>query len=61
MEDAQAALSVAITREALDLEAAMSSTLINVSLEKSAEMQAALSRSAGLAAEGIGGKLDITV
>lgn len=61
MEEVQAAMSVAITKEALDFEAAMSASLINVTFQKSAEMQANLARDAGLAAEGIGKNLNIAV
>ena len=61
MEEVQAAMDVAITREALDFQATVSSTLINVTLQKSAEMQATLARDAGLAAEGIGKNLNICV
>lgn len=61
MDDTQMAMSVAITKEALDFEATMSATLINVSLQKGAEMRASLARDAGLAAEGLGQNLNITV
>ncbi len=61
MEATQAAMSVAISKEAMDFQASMSANLINGSLEKGAEMQNQLARSAGLAAQGIGAKLDITV
>ena len=56
MEDAQAVMSVAVTKEALDFQAAMSANIINVSLDKSAEM-----RAAGLAAQGIGQNIDVCV
>lgn len=52
----QAAMSVAITKEALDFQAAMSANIINVSLDKSADL-----RAAGLAAQGIGQNIDISV
>ena len=61
MDDTQMQMSVAVTREALDFQATMSSAIINGSFEKAAEVQANLSRSAGLAAEGIGTKLDAVV
>lgn len=61
MEEVQAAMSAAITRETLNFEAGMSSALINVTFQKQAEMQADLARNAGLAAEGIGKNLNITV
>lgn len=59
MDDTQMMMDVAITREALDFQASMSSAIINGSFEKAAELQANLARSAGLAAEGIGTKLDV--
>lgn len=64
MEDistVQGAFSVAISKETLDFQASMSSALINGSFEKAAELQAAFSRSAGLAAEGIGVNLNAVV
>lgn len=61
MEDVQAAFGVAITKQALDFEASMSAALISGSFEKSAELQASMARSAGLAAEGIGANLNIEV
>lgn len=61
MEEVQAAMSVAVTKEALDFEANMSANIINVTLQKGAEMQANLARNAGLAAEGIGKNLNLTV
>ena len=61
MEEVQGAMSVAITKEALDFEAAMASSIINVTFQKSAEMQASTARDAGLAAEGIGKNLNIAV
>lgn len=61
MEDTQMAMSVAVTKESLDFQATMSSAIINGSFEKAAELQANLARSAGLAAEGIGGNVNIAV
>lgn len=61
MDDTQMQMSVAVSREALDFQATMSSAIINGSFEKAAELQANLARSAGLAAEGIGTKLDAVV
>lgn len=61
MDDTQMAMSVAITKKSLDFQASMSSAIINGSFEKAAEVQANLARDAGLAAEGIGGKINITV
>lgn len=60
MNDVQAGMSVAITKEAMDFEASMTASLINGTIQKSAEMDAAL-RGAGLAAQGIGQNLDIVV
>lgn len=59
MDDVQMGMSVAVTKEAMNFQASMSANLINGSLEKGVEMQQTLARSAGLAAEGIGGKLDV--
>lgn len=56
MDDVQVGMSVAITKEALDFQAAMSANIINGSFEKMAEM-----RGAGLAAQGIGQNIDISV
>ncbi len=61
MDDAQMAMSVAITKKALDFDASMSAAIINGSFEKAAELQTSLSRDAGLAAQGIGANLNITV
>lgn len=61
MDDTQMAMSVAVTKEALDFNASMTAALIGGTFEKSAEMQAALSRDAGLAAEGIGRNLNLKV
>ena len=60
MNDVQAGMSVAITKEAMDFEASMTASLINGTIQKGAEMDAAL-RDAGLAAQGIGQNLDIVV
>lgn len=54
-------MSVRITREALDFQAGMAAAVINGSLDKSAEMQQNLARSQGLAAEGIGVRLNTSV
>ena len=61
MDPVQAGMSVAVTREALDFQASMSAAVINGSINKSQEMQQVMTRSAGLAAEGVGAKLNITV
>lgn len=61
MEDLQMAMDVAITKEALNFDASMSAALINKTFEKSAELSANLARAAGLAAEGIGKNINITV
>lgn len=58
MDDVQMGMSVAITKEAMNFQASMTANLINGSLEKGAEMEQML-RSQGLAAEGIGAKLDV--
>ncbi len=61
MDDTQMAMSVAITKESLNFDAAMTANLINGSIQKGAEMQAMLARDAGLAAMGIGQNLNIAV
>ena len=61
MEEVQAAMSVAATREALNFDASMTAALISGSIQKGAETQAALARDAGLAAEGIGKNLNMVV
>lgn len=61
MDDMQMAMSVAITREAMDFQANMTAAVINGSLNQGAEMQQSLARVAGLAAEGIGANLNIQV
>lgn len=60
IEDVQTGFAVAITKEAMDFQAGMSAALINGTFEKGAEMEALL-RGQGLAAEGIGKNLDISV
>lgn len=57
----QMVFNAAITREALDFQASMSASLINGTIEKGMEMQENLSRIAGLAAEGIGTNINMTV
>lgn len=61
MEETQVAMSMAITKEALNFDASMAAALINGTIQKGAEMQAALARDAGLAAEGIGKNLNVVV
>lgn len=61
MEDVAAAVGAAITKEAMDFQVSMSAAVINGSFEKAAELQANLARSAGLAAQGIGANINITV
>lgn len=60
MEDVQMGMSVAVTKEALDFQANMSAAVINGSIDKGQEMQQNLARIDGLAAEGIGSKLNVT-
>lgn len=61
MDDTQMAMSVAITKEALDFDAGMSAALINGTIQKGAEMAESLARISGLQAEGIGVNLNLTV
>lgn len=60
MNDVQMGMSVAISREALDFQASMSAAVINGSINKETEMQMRMSKD-GLAAQGIGGKINIEV
>lgn len=59
MDDVQMGMSVTVSKEVMDFQASMSANIINGSLQKGVEMQQAFSRSAGLAAEGLGNKLDV--
>ena len=59
MEDVQMGISVAVTKEALNFQANMASNLINGSIDKGQEMQQKMARIDGLAAEGIGSKLNV--
>ena len=52
--EAQASMSIAMTKKSMDFQASMTASLINGGLQQSAEM-----RDAGLAAQGIGGKLNV--
>ena len=58
---AQMAMDVAMTKKSLEFAASINASLINGSFEKAAELQANMSRNAGLAAQGIGANLNITV
>ena len=58
MDDVQMGMSVRVTKSALNFQASMSAALINGTIDKGAEMEQNM-RSQGLAAEGIGGKLDV--
>ena len=59
MEDVQMGMSVAVTKEALNFQANMASNLINGSIDNGQEMQQKMARIDGLAAEGIGSKLNV--
>ena len=61
MNDVQMGMSVSISREALDFQASMSAAVINGSINKGQEMQMRMDKDAGLAAQGIGGKINIEV
>lgn len=65
MEDMQAtaqmAMDLAISRKALEFDASMNAALITGSFEKAAELQASMNRNAGLAAQGIGVNLNLTI
>ena len=58
MDDVQMGMSVSVTKSALNFQANMSAALINGTIDKGAEMEQDM-RSQGLAAQGIGGKLDV--
>ena len=59
MEDVQMGMSVAVTKEALNFQANLASNRINGSIDKGQEMQQKMARIDGLAAEGIGSKLNV--
>jgi len=61
MNDVQMGMSVSISREALDFQASMAAAVINGSISKGQEMQALMDKNAGLAAQGIGNRLNIEV
>lgn len=61
VQTVQAAFDIAMTKKALNFEADMAASLITGSIQKGAEMQAMMSRDAGLAAEGIGTRVNIAV
>lgn len=61
LQTVQAAFDIAMTKKALNFEADMAASLITGSIQKGAEMQAMMSRDAGLAAEGIGTRVNIAV
>ena len=52
-------MSVAVTKDALNFQATMASAVITGSLDKGQEMQQNMARIDGLAAEGIGSKLNV--
>lgn len=54
-------MSVSISREALDFQASMAAAVINGSISKGQEMKALMDKNAGLAAQGIGNRLNIEV
>ena len=61
MNEVQMGMSVTISREALDFQASMAAAVINGSINKGLEMQALMDKNAGLAAQGIGSRLNIEV
>ena len=58
MDDVQMGMSVSVTESALNFQANMSAALINGTIDKGTEMEQNM-RSQGLAAEGIGSKLNV--
>ena len=61
VNDVQMGMSVTISREALNFQASMAAAVINGSINKGQEMQALMGKDAGLAAQGIGSRLNIEV
>lgn len=60
LQQVQAAASMNVARSVMDLQANMAASLISGSLGKGAELQDQMARVAGLAAQGIGGNLNIS-
>ncbi|WP_297671319.1 hypothetical protein [uncultured Desulfovibrio sp.] len=60
LQQVQTAANVNVARSVMDLQANMAASLISGSLGKDAELQDQMARVAGLAAQGIGGNLNIT-
>ena len=58
MDDVQMGMSVSLTKSALNFQANMSAAVINGTIDKGSEVEQGM-RSQGLAAEGIGSKLDV--
>ena len=58
MDDVRMGMSVRVTKSALNFQASMSAALINGTIDKGTEMEQNM-RSQGLAAEGIGSKLNV--
>ena len=58
MDAVQMGMSVRVTKSALNFQASMSAALINGTIDKGTEMEQNM-RSQGLAAEGIGSKLNV--
>lgn len=58
MDDVQMGMSVRVTKSALNFQASMSAALINGTIDKGTEMEQNM-RIQGLAAEGIGSKLNV--
>ncbi len=58
MDDVQMGMSVRVTKSALNFQASMSAALINGTIDKGTEIEQNM-RSQGLAAEGIGSKLNV--
>lgn len=59
MSEAQMGMSVAVTRQALNFQANMAAAVINGSLGKGQEQEEQAARAAGMAAEGVGARVNV--
>lgn len=59
MSETQMGVSVAVTSQALNFQANMASAVINGSIDKGREQDQQAARAAGMAAQGVGSKLDV--
>lgn len=59
MSETQMGMSVALTSQALNFQANMASAVINGSIGKGQEQEQQTARAAGMAAEGVGARLNV--